>query len=216
MTARRPTAPAHSPYRGPAANAIYNLLFCDDPEAFRARPGTAPAPWQRLLFADPPDAAALRVVADSRAEEGRIRYLAFARLREAGVAVPPKILLGVVAEVGLGAGLDVLAAYAEGGARYINHTGRLAVVEGDASIEPAVRALFAAAAPVVARIGPWEGPRRPPPEEGMLRLSFLVSDGLYFGEGPTSQLQQDAMAGPVFQAATQLLVKVIERGSSAQ
>jgi hypothetical protein len=45
-----------------------------------------------------------------------------------------------------------------------------------------------------------------------MRMTFLVSDGLYFGEGPLGTLQQDAMAGPVLGKATQLLQRVVELG----
>jgi hypothetical protein len=216
VTPPRAIAPAHAPYGSAASNAIYNLLFGDDPEAFRARPGEEPAAWQRLLAGDPADVPALQRLAGDAAQEGRVRYLACARLRQVGAAAPEKALLGVVVEVGLGRGLDVLAAYSDGGVRYINHTGKMVVLEGVDELRPLVRVLLDASAQVVARVGPWEHARRPPPEEGGLRLSFLVSDGLYFGEGPAEALQQDALAGPVFQAATRLLVKVIERGRQAR
>ena len=39
-------APPYSPYALKAANAIYNLLFCDDAAAFLAKPDERPAPWQ--------------------------------------------------------------------------------------------------------------------------------------------------------------------------
>jgi hypothetical protein len=208
----------HAPYESRAANEIYNLVFCEPRDRFRAGRGKEAeqaAGWQQVLFAEPPDVAALEKLAADTAQEGRIRYLAYARLRELGAPVTPKLPVGVVAEVGLIGGVDTLAAYSDGGVRYINHSGKIVVVEGVEDFRPLVRRLFAAALPVVAAIGPWEHPRRPPPPEGTLRLTFLVSDGLYFGEGPAEALQVDAMAGPVFQAATRLLVKVIERGKSA-
>jgi hypothetical protein len=72
-----------------------------------------------------------------------------------------------------------------------------------------VNRLFEAASSVVARIGPWEQPRRPPPGKGTLRLTFLVSDGLYFGEGRRDVFERDALAGPVFREGTELLVKLV-------
>ncbi|MBK9115941.1 MAG: hypothetical protein IPM22_09915 [Betaproteobacteria bacterium] len=197
--------PPYAPYAIPAANEVYNLLFCDSPAAFAAAPGARPAGWQATLFAEPAASAALRALADDAAQEGRVRYLAYRRLHALGRDVPAKVLLGVVVEVRLTDGLDALAAYAEGGVRYINHSGRIAVFEGVSSLEERVRALFAAAEPVVARIGPWEHARKPPPEADSVRLTFLVSDGLYFGEGPMSVMQRDAMAGPIIERATELL-----------
>lgn len=200
---------AFSPYENTAANTIYNLLFCDRRESFRARQGERSADWQRVLFTEPPKVFDLKMLADNASEEGRIRYLAFAGLREAGAPVTPKILLGVIVEMALPDGLDALAAYSDGGVRYINRSGKIAVVEGADGFRPQVDRLFEAAQPVVARIGPWNQPRRPPPVRGNARLTFLVSDGLYFGEAKAEVFQRDALAGPVLREATQLLLKVV-------
>jgi hypothetical protein len=213
MTNRAPP-PTFSPYENTAANAIYNLLFCDRRESFRARQGK-PTGWQHLLFTEPPNVPGLRNLAGDASEEGRIRYLAFTRLREAGAPVTPKILLGVIVEVALSDGLDTLAAYSDGGVRYINHSGKMVVVEGVDMFRPLVHRLFEAAEPVVARIGPSDQPRRPPPDKGSARLTFLVSDGLYLGEAQVQLLQRDALAGPVFREATQLLTKVVASGKEA-
>lgn len=201
--------PPYAPYANAAANEIYNLVFCDDPAAFRPRSGESAAPWQHALFADPVDDAALRALGGDESQEGRVRYLACTRLREHGHAVPEKLLLGVVVEVPLDDGLDMLAAFSEGGVRYVNQTGKLAVFEAMPALQPLVQRLFVASQTIVDRIGPWEGPRRPPPQRDAVRLSFLVSDGLYFGEGPMAALQRDAIAGPVIQRATALLQTIV-------
>jgi hypothetical protein len=112
----------------------------------------------------------------------------------------------VIIEVGLDEGLDVLAAYEDGSARYINHSEKLIV--WDATTDESNRLiadLFASARTVVDRIGPWDGTRRPPPTTSNIRLTFLVSNGLYFGEGPFDVLAQDPMAGPVINRATELM-----------
>ena len=36
-------------------------------------------------------------------------------------------------------------------------------------------------------------------------MSFIVSDGLYFGEGPMQALMGDGLAGPLLQAGVGLL-----------
>jgi hypothetical protein len=59
--------------------------------------------------------------------------------------------------------------------------------------------------PIVERIGPWDKPRRPPPPKGSVRMTFLVSDGLYFGGGPLSAIQRDPLAGQVYASAVRLL-----------
>jgi hypothetical protein len=201
--------PPYAPYRNGAANEIYNLLFCDEPSAFKPQAGRSPAAWQEVLFAEPAETSALSTLAGDAAQEGRVRYLAYARLRQLGETVSPKRLLGVITEVPLDGGLDVLAAYSEGGVRYINQTGQIAVFEGVPSLQPYVQGVLAASEPVIARIGPWNEPRRPPPQTGTVRLTFLVSDGPYFGEGPWSAMHGDVMAGPVIQRATDLLQTVV-------
>jgi hypothetical protein len=175
--------PGYEPYASQSANALYNLLFCDDASAFRAGPGQASSPWQEALSSTPGNVLGLQDLACDVSLEGRIRYLAFSRLREMGHAVLPKILLGVVAEVPLPGGLDTLAAFREGGVRYINQSEKVVVIEGPAHLDGVVDRLFAASIVVLARIGPWDRPRLAPPAQGNIRLSFLVSDGLYFCEG---------------------------------
>ncbi len=163
-----------------------------------------------MLFGERPAPDAVRALADDTAAEARTRALAYAWLRANGQSVPKRQLLGVVIEVALDVGLDVLAAFADGGVRFIHHTGRLAFVEGGLpDTGPIVERLFAASRDVIARIGPWDGRRPPPPAQGNIRLTFIVSDGLYFGEGPTATMQQDALAAPVVQHATALLQRVV-------
>lgn len=186
------------PYREAAANDVYHLLFCDDPRAF------APVP-----------ANSARAVADDASQDARMRMLACNWLAAHGEALPAKELLGVIVEVALDTGLDTLAAFADGGVRYINHTGKMSIFEGrNEAMGPSVDKLFAASRDVIARIGPWDKPRLAPPSQGRVRLTFLVTDGLYFGEGPMALFQRDAMAGPVVAAAGELLVKVVDLSTS--
>ena len=205
--------PPYAPYSNEAANAIYNLLFCDDAASFGAKTGEQPTSWQTALASTPVEVVTLRALAEDSTQEGRIRYLAYQRLRNSGQTVPAKRLLGVIIEMPLSAGLDTLAAYSEGGVRYINYTGKLLVIEGIPSFHPLVERLFAASQAVVSVIGPWDKPRREPPPPGVVRLTFLVSDGLYFGEGPLSVMQKEAMAAPIIQRATELLQAAVSTGA---
>jgi hypothetical protein len=212
-TAPTLAAPPYAPYKSDAANGIYNLLFCDDRAKFQQKAGESPTSWQTTLFSEPPDRPALSALASDLTQEGRIRYLAYSRLRELGQSVPAKIVLGIVVEVPLDGGLDALAAFSEGGVRYVNQSGKLVVIEGVEEFLPRVKQLFAVAEPVVRHIGPWDKPRLPPPDRGRVRVTFLVSDGLYFGEGPMSVMQRDQMAGPLIQEATRLLQATVAAGT---
>jgi hypothetical protein len=207
-SAAKPAEP-FSPYSLPASNLIYNLLFCDAPVGFAPKPGQAPAPWQSVLFGEPVDPQAVSALASDPSAEGRVRALAYNWLRQHGHAVPPKQLLGVIVEVPLSGGLDVLAAFSDGAVRYINQTGHVAVFEGVPALQPAVGALLKESQAIVDQIGPWGKDRLPPPGEGKIRLSFLVSDGLYFGEGKMAVMQREPMGAATIQRATELLQLVV-------
>jgi hypothetical protein len=70
--------------------------------------------------------------------------------------------------------------------------------------------LMQASQAVIEQIGPWTSERLPAPLTGTARMTFLVSDGLYFGEGPANALTDDPLGGPMLRAASQLLTSVVE------
>lgn len=198
----------HTPYRDEATNRIYNGLFGDDAQLLMPADGGTPSAWQRALTGGPAFAGALRRLAEDVSGEARVRALAFRELQAQGHAVPARQLLGVVVEVPLDSGLDTLAAYADGSARFIHGSGRMSFVEGpDSAVQPVVQRLLAASQAVVDVIGPTDQPRRPAPRRNV-RMSFIVSDGLYFGEGPMEALMGDDMAGPVLRNALNLLNEI--------
>ncbi len=205
----------YKPYAEPKINFMYNLLFCDELSLFKNNGNAGNSGIWSILLAEKPDKVAIRKVAEDETNEGRVRALGYNQLRAIGENVPPKKLFGVIIEVPLEQGLDVLAVFSEGGIRYINQSGKLVIFEGNGHpLEAQAKELVSTALPIVQRIGPWEKQRLPPPVAGNVRLTFLVSDGLYFGEGPFKALQQDQLAGPVLAKAAQLLQRVVEAGSS--
>jgi hypothetical protein len=146
--------------------------------------------------------------------ESRHYVQAWTFLRHYGVHPPDaeaKRLLGVVIEVDRGpAGLDLLAAYPELTARFYAGTGGGIVWERpDGSLDAPIGALLDAAKPVLNRIGPWTQERLPPPPADHIRLNFLAPSGLHFGQAPFAVFEQDALAGPVVRAATDLLQALI-------
>lgn len=204
----------YKPYAESHVNFLYNLLFCDDLTLFKNQNSTKHEGLWATLLAEKLDKVALHKIAEDENNEGRVRAIAYNRLRAAGDKVPSKKLLGVIVEVPLQQGLDVLAAFSEGGVRYLNQSGKVAIFEGQGNpVEGLAKELVSASQPVINQIGPWEKQRLPPPKAGNVRMTFLVSDGLYFGEGPFGILQQDRMAGPVLSKATQLLQRAVELGT---
>lgn len=121
-------------------------------------------------------------------------------------------LYGVVVEVALEEGLDIVAAYADHTARYLNYSGAAIVWERpDESLDRDIDSLLSAGRMVAAQIGPWDGPRPPAPPKGQVRISMLVPSGLHFGQGPFEALSGDPLGGPVITAAMQLMQSLITR-----
>jgi hypothetical protein len=200
------------PYKDNSTNLIYHLLFCDRLKLFEDNhQGELNDRWATLFKADP-DHEAVAKIANDKGQESRVRMLAFGLLRTAKKVVPKRELLGTIIEVRMPSGLDTLAVFTDGGARYINHSGKIAVVEGVPSpFQKEIDDVIKTSRPIVAAIGPWDKKRLPAPRKGNVRMTFLVSDGLYFGEGPMDLMQQEQMAAPLIQAATTLLLKLVER-----
>jgi hypothetical protein len=194
-----------------ALNNLYALLFCDDLELFREGAKAGTGPWQEL-FRSPPNIPALREIANDERQESRIRLLAFRKIEEIGEPVADRVLLGVVIEVGMDEGLDTLAVYRDGTARLINYSGKMVIWETRTEeSDRLTSSVLDASENVVRSIGPWDGKRLPPPVTGQLRMSFLTSDGLYFGEGPFSAIAGDPIGGPVVTNATELMLFLIDR-----
>jgi len=200
------------PYKDDSVNSIYQLLFCDDLALFKTPYNREPIePWI-TLFSEAPDWDKVAKIAGDEKQESRARMLAYNLLSEAKKDVPKKKLLGAIIEVRLAEGLDTLAVFTDGGVRYINHSGKMAIVEGETGLfKKEIEAVLAASNPIVAVIGPWGKARLPAPPKGNIRITFLVSDGLYFGEGPMEDMEQEQMAAPLIQAATSLLLKLVDK-----
>lgn len=200
----------YTPYSSPALNRIYDMIFCDELSSFSVSDEMKENyPWSKLYKSR--DAEGLLELYRDRQLETRIRLLASRILLRQGGTIPQKDLLGVVIEVGMEQGLDVLAAYQDGSARYINYSGSMIVWESRTNTsDQLIQNLFRVSAEVVRQIGPWEGNRPAPPTAGGARINFLVSDGLYFGQASLAQLTSDALAGTVMEAATRLMIYLTE------
>lgn len=132
-----------------------------------------------------------------------------------GLGEPPsadeaKKLFGVVVEVALDEGLDVVAAYADHTARYFNYSGAAVIWDRpNSSLDSVIDRLLEAGRVIVEKIGPWEQPRPPAPVAGYARINLLVPEGLNFGEGPFANLANDQLGGPVISTAMNLMQALI-------
>ncbi|HKY27110.1 MAG TPA: hypothetical protein VJM12_04110 [Pyrinomonadaceae bacterium] len=126
-----------------------------------------------------------------------------------------KRLYGVVVEVGTENGLDILAAYVDGTARYFNYTGAAIIWERpDRSLDTTIETLLVLGQRVANEIGPWDGDRPAAPASGDVRINLLVPSGLHFGQGRFEQLASDGMGGPLIAAATELMRALIAKSQS--
>jgi hypothetical protein len=211
------STPIDGPYKEEATNLIYQLLFCDRPQLFKEdHKGKLEPPWS-TLFSEPQNLEAIAKLAADKHQESRVRALAYNELRGAGKPVPKKEYLGTIIEIRLHGGLDTLAVFADGSTHYINQSGKLIVVNGTPNpFDHEIETVIQASKPLVAVMGPWDKDRLPAPKEGNIRLTFLVSDGLYFGEGTMESMQREPLAAPLISAGTKLVLRLIEKTTNSQ
>ena len=195
------------PYRDSATNQMYNLLFCDNLALYKRSTKPPYSYPYSVLFSETATVSDLQKIVDDKSTDPRLKVLAYNKQRAKGHKPAKKELLPVIVEVGLDNGLDVLASFVDGTARYINHTGSMIVWETttDSKSNAITNDLFAKSNEIIKKIGPWDKPRRPHPAKGNTRITFLVSDGLYFGEASTDVLFSDQMASPALSTAAQLM-----------
>jgi hypothetical protein len=209
--------------RGP--NPMRDTLFGDMP--LKQFPPTDPVssdfPWSEFILArsqlaDGHQDKAIecwRKIVGTPGLEPRLYLQAWHFLRHAGQSPPTesaKLVLGVVVEVAMPKGLDLLAAYADHSARYYNFSGAGVIWEHpDGSLDSEIDQLLQASKSVVDKIGPWDQPRPAPPPRDHARLCFLTPSGLHFGQAPMSVLSRDPPAGRVLMLATVLMKSLIAK-----
>lgn len=71
--------------------------------------------------------------------------------------------------------------------------------------------LFKESEIILRQIGPWDKARLSFPEKGTVRISFLVSDGLYFGQGSVDNFFSEKMSAPVLKYGSKLMNFLIDR-----
>ena len=208
---------SEDPYKDSSTNLIYNLLFCDNIDLYKNNtkpPYTYPFD---ILFSDKSTISDLQKIIDDSTSETRLKVLSYNRQLADGHKPNKKELLAVIVEVGLDSGLDALASFYDGTARYINQTGKILVWETtDEKSNELTQDLFLKSQNIVNQIGVWNKPRRPATTKGNVRITFLVSDGLYFGEGPIDVLFNDQMASPALTSATYLMKYLTEKSLEAK
>lgn len=215
-----PSAPAPS-------EALRNLLFADlapgrAREVF-ARGGAATRFLVELaVAAETGDApAALRAIASAPPPEleTRLHLQAWHLARLAGVDPGSGAgrALGVVVDMHTDDGLDTLAGFRDGSARYLSYSGAGVVWEApDGEIGRLVDDLLFRAEEVVAVTGPLDGERPGAPGHGGAMITVLTPGGIHVGAGSVHALANDSRGGPVIAAAAALLAELVRRAQPGE
>ena len=200
----------YTPYHDTDMDLEYNRLFCDDIKLFRLSAAQfTSAEWSSLL-ATRPRLEKVSAISQDTNLPAQLRTLAFNYLVSKNHAPLKKELLGCIVEVGEEDGLEVMAAYTDYHLVYINNAGRKK--EWD-QLKPPVREslvrLFGLAVNLAAHLQPTDQPRFVPPIPGMVRITLLLSDGRYFGQGPVNHLTKDELGGPLIRQSKRLLSELL-------
>jgi hypothetical protein len=185
-------------------------------------------PWssfqraERLARAGQPDEAATiwQQIALAERLESRQTLQAWHFLRRAGYPPPAdraQDALGVVAEMPVHNAHDLLAAYQDGTARYLNYSGKVVIWEEDpsvAEIQSAIDDWLATGQVIANAIGPWEQSALPPLPVGHGRVMVLTPAGPRFGQGPAAGLSADPIAGSFLTTATNLMQLIVSRATA--
>lgn len=208
-----------------AADALHPLLYGDQPlDQWPVGDDHEAEPWASFVrarrhLADGDQDLAVRAwaaVAHEESLESRNRLQAWHFLRSINVHPDEELVAhqawGVVVEVPVDGGHDVLAAYRVGGVRYLNHAGGATVVEegqGGEELLTALAKLLTAGQALADVLGPWTEGALPEVPTDHTRLLVLTPGGHRFGQGPDEALRQEPLAEALFAAATELLVAVV-------
>ena len=115
--------------------------------------------------------------------------------------------------------MDLLAAYADGKARYYNYSGAGVVWEGpDTSLDVAVNWFLEAGRLGATRVGVWEGPRPPAPPPNQARISMLTPGGLRFRQGSFAALtaEPSGVGKLLLDAGTALMLRLTQVADEIQ
>ncbi len=193
----------------PALNDdLYNSLFADNPNLFVPLKEHRAISW---IYANiTPTINELETISEDQTIESRLKFLALNTALNRGTRIQKKIYFGTIMEVPVNGKYDVLAYYSDRRARYYNHSGKGVVYEGGRdAVDAAIDRAIAASVQICNLIGPWEKPRLPKPAGDLWRFSFLLSDGLYFGQGPMKALESDQMASAMLSSGAEVMQSLI-------
>lgn len=167
------------------------------------------AAYVKLRMGESAEAGRLLRAVTLISSEARVRLWAWHNLRQLGKYPSPDLahqVLGVIIEVPYEDRLDVVAAYADGTARYINHQGGMIVWDRqDEIITPRVMSVIRETQAVGA---PQEDRLDDPVAPDEVRLNVLTPGGIYVWQGVPGESQTHARIFPLMAELLRALVQV--------
>ena len=113
-------------------------------------------------------------------------------------------------------GADIVAAYTDYTARYLNYSGSGVIWERlNTSLDTEVEAFLKAGQAVANVIGPWDQARPPAPRADYVRLNMLTPSGLHFGYGAFEDLAKEPMGKTLIDPATRLMLSLTTQGKKS-
>lgn len=189
------------PYQEEGINLIYELLFADDLKLYESNTENKEQYPFNLIFGAPNDDQMIELINSDLAT--RVKVLAHRKLQK---SLNSEELLGVIVEVSMLEGLDVLAAYKDGTARYINYSEKLLVWETQTEeSDKLIDQLFKSGVNALQKLDISEQQRQVFPRKGNVRLTFLVCDQLYVFEVGMGSMYDDVASGQLFQDASMMM-----------
>ena len=199
---------------GSQLEAARARLWEGDYKASSALVAGGDEPWASLLLAEAraragqPATRPLLAIAEDAWKESRSRLWAWTALRKLGEkpsAVHVGEVLGVVVEVPVDGKLDVLAAYADGSARYLGTANQLVLKETGGDLGPLVAAVIGQAYLLLAVPPAPRDKEAPPPSPDQVRLTALSPNGVHTVSVPWAEVEPGGKFNGVFDAAIALL-----------
>lgn len=202
--------------RETTANApVRDTLFGDYPLSYWGSINSTDLPWtifkavkEHVDNGDEANAVELlKKIINLPGLESRHYLQAFHFLNQLDVAAAgAATIFGVIAEVAIEDGVDLLAVYADHSARYYNYSGAAIIWDSaDELIAGKIDHILVLSKDIVTKIGPWQGERPAAPKEGFARINFLTSHGLHFGEAEQAVLFNDPMASDLMYAMLNMM-----------
>ena len=190
------------------SDTLYNCLFADDPIYFEKMKSNSAISW--IYNQENPTYEKINSIIHDEEIESRIRFLASYIAIKKGLQIKEKYYFGTILEIPVKSWYDILAFYSDLKARYYNFSGAKIIYEGgNKQIDELIKNTNKISEAVCNVIGPWEKARLDKPKGNIARFSYLVSDGLYFGQGPIDLMSKDKMGSSILASGSKLMLRLI-------